>query len=311
MAVNASGAKTKTLSDLRRYQTRAGERKKKENLRFTPLLTVQVRHDSTLRWGLQVQYFSNFDKVPNVPALHTNAACSLWYPYPAAIRRYILHHAFLPLAPQSASFPGNAPWVHYSPRYLIMSLSLSHNPPSSAKKGMMASYLQSKSPIPFPIKARYHGIVSEAHHTHPDSFSRSSSPDQKKKKSLSKNSTKNSFILHAQLHCLHTARRRASFLSCPGLALPSSASTIFESSHQAHSSTSMTFFNSQRRKKLVKFSVRAWHGIVGVKRLDLTRGDLFSKPDPRRTPQRHRLCLIRLRGSYRRASQARPDLGSG
>jgi hypothetical protein len=217
-------------------------------------------------------------------------------------------HSF-PLAPQSASFPGNAPWVHYSPRYLIMSLSLSHNPPSSARKGMRALCIPN---LPFhsPLK-HYHGIVSEAYRSHPDSFSRSSSPDQKKKKSLSKSSTKNSFILHAQLHCLHTARRRASFLSYPGLALPSSASTIFESSHQAHSSTSMTFFNSQRRKKLVKFSVRASHGIVGVKRLDLTRGDLFSKPDPRRTPQRHRLCLIRLRGSHRRASQARPDLGSG
>jgi hypothetical protein len=110
---------------------------------------------------------------------------------------------------------------------------------------------------------------------------------------LSKNSTKNSFTLHAQLHCLHTARRRASFLSCPGLV----PSILGFNNFRVESSSSLInlddILKSSREKKTRQFFIfRGWH--CWGKRLDLTRGDLFLKT--RRTPQRHRLCLIRLRG---------------
>lgn len=51
MSVNASGAKTKTLSDLRRYQTRAGGKKKKRKIEIHPTtesLTVAARLHTAL-----------------------------------------------------------------------------------------------------------------------------------------------------------------------------------------------------------------------------------------------------------------------
>jgi hypothetical protein len=49
MSVNASGAETKTLSDLRRYHTRAGEKKKKIEIHpTTESLTVAARLHTAL-----------------------------------------------------------------------------------------------------------------------------------------------------------------------------------------------------------------------------------------------------------------------
>lgn len=162
----------------------------------------------------------------------------------------------------------HATWVHYSPRYLIMSLSLSQQSAISKERDdgiIYAFQISLHSPLKQDPNPGLGITVLFRNRTSLSSrfffsvfFSR-----PKKEKGLSKNSTKNSFTLHAQLHCLHTARRRASFLSCPGLSLPSSASTIFESSHQAHSSTSMTSSNPPGKKRLANFSFSG-DGIVGL-----------------------------------------------
>jgi hypothetical protein len=197
-------------------------------------------------------------------------------------------HSFtlLPLARQSASFPGNAPtWVHYSPTLSILSC-------HSENDGMTPSFMHSKSfysPLDFYSKlqsgagitvSRYHGIVRNRPS---DYFSRSFSRSQRKKKKekIVQNSTKNSFILHTQLHSLPPyGPKKGLFSILSGRS--SSASTILF--FQVESSSSliklMTYIslNLQGKKKLQLYKFLG-HGI-GMHCWGRPRDFYFQNPTP-------------------------------
>jgi hypothetical protein len=182
MSSQCLGRKTKikNLSDLQTYSTRGEDKKEKENLTFTPLpesLTVPARLHTAL--GLPESYFSRY--CTNVRPLPHNAALSLWYPYSAATRRYVLHLTFLPSICAPICFiSGERTHVGSSFPYSTLSSQLSHNPVILSKERDDGIVYALQIPLPFPLKQSKlqsgAGITVLFRNRTSDSFSRSCLP---------------------------------------------------------------------------------------------------------------------------------------
>ena len=129
MSVNASGAKTTTLSDLRRYQTRAGEKKKKEKIEIHPTtesLTGSARLHTALGVTgtvlLQYRQGTKSTRPPKpMPCVAFSTLTQLRYGDTS-----FTAHSFHLRANLLHSRGTHATWIHYSPRFHVTFTTIRH-----------------------------------------------------------------------------------------------------------------------------------------------------------------------------------------